>query len=288
MSAPRLLGWHEGDLAMEGIFNLLFNTVPSSGLVVAVGVIFVRFSLFFFLLPGLGEVAVPVRVRLLVALVVTWLVAPVILTFEPFHEILYDDLMPSRVGALFLLESLVGFIMGFGFRGAIFVLQIAGTIIAQALSLSQIFGSTLTEEPNTMISTMLIMTGTTLALTMGLHVEVLRVLIGSYDVFPVSVTSLGAGVFMGTENIARWALDMCTGVVGFALSLSLPFVLLNFLYNLMLGLINRAMPQLMVSFVGLPAITGVGLLLLAISAGVVLLSWVSVFETVVADFSGGY
>ena len=40
-----------------------------------------------------------------------------------------------------------------------------------------------------------------------------------------------------------------------------------------LGVINRAMPQLMVAFVGAPAITAAGLLLLALAAPILLDIW---------------
>ena len=40
-----------------------------------------------------------------------------------------------------------------------------------------------------------------------------------------------------------------------ALSLAAPFVIASLLYNVALGVINKAMPQLMVAFVGAPAIT---------------------------------
>ena len=131
-----------------------------------------------------------------------------------------------------------------------------------------------------MVSSLLMMAGLTLALTMGLHIEAVRLFLWSFEQFP-----LGRAADM--ENLAWWATQKSMAAFGFALSLSLPFVLLNFLYNLMLGLINRAMPQLMVSFVGLPAITGVGLMLLAIAVGTVLTVWVMNFDGLMADYPAG-
>ncbi len=51
-------------------------------------------------------------------------------------------------------------------------------------------------------------------------------------------------------------------------SLAAPFVIAGFAYNLALGAINRAMPQLMVAFIGAPAITAGGLLILMLAAPV--------------------
>ena len=260
---------------MEELFQFLATIIPDNMLVIYVGAVFVRLSVFFMMLPGLGETSVPVRIRLMVSLVTTWIVTPVVL-----QQVEMTPLTAAGMAFLFAQEALTGFVLGFGLRVTIYVLQITGTIIAQALSLSQIFGSTLTEEPNTMVSSLLMMAGMTLALTMGLHIEAIRIFLWSFTAFPLGQTG-------ELENIAWWATQKSMAAFAFALSLSLPFVLLNFLYNLMLGLINRAMPQLMVSFVGLPAITGVGLVLLAAAVGALLTVWVASYAGLTAEFPAG-
>jgi flagellar biosynthetic protein FliR len=55
-------------------------------------------------------------------------------------------------------------------------------------------------------------------------------------------------------------------------------VIASLLYNLALGAINRAMPQLMVSFVGAPALTLGGLALLALAAPILLSFWSDAVE----------
>ena len=258
----------------------IFNTVaelifPFTNYLLLVGVIFVRVSILAFLMPGLGETTVPVQIRLVVALAITWLLLPFLMTSLPPIEPNATQLL-----GLMVIEAVYGFVLGFSLRAMIFVLQIAGTIIAQAMSLSQIFGNLLTEESNPTVSTLLIMAGTTLALTMDFHVEVIALLVKSFEIFPV-----GGGVNL--DDLAYWATQKAAGVFEFALSLALPFIILNFLYNVMLGVVNRAMPQLMVSFVGLPAITGAGLVLLAISVGIILTVWISGFNDVFQDYWGG-
>ncbi|MEL7116600.1 MAG: flagellar biosynthetic protein FliR [Pseudomonadota bacterium] len=59
----------------------------------------------------------------------------------------------------------------------------------------------------------------------------------------------------------------------FAFTLAAPFVIASFIYNLAIGVINKAMPQLMVAFVGAPAITAGGLVLLALSMPTALSVW---------------
>ncbi len=72
-----------------------------------------------------------------------------------------------------------------------------------------------------------------------------------------------------------------------AFSLAAPFTIASFVYNLALGVINRAMPQLMVTFVGAPAITLGGLALLLVSAPILLGIWHQCLVDFIADPFGG-
>ena len=238
--------------------------------IASVMAVFVRVSVLAFFLPGIGETQIPVRARLIAAFVITWMIVPPVLAR---YEV--DTTSAATITAAFFAEAFSGFILGFAFRVMIWVLQIAGTIIAQAMSLSQLLGST-SEEPNTTISSILILAGTALAVSMDLHIEAIRVLIQSYDTFAL-------GQFADTDTAAYWSLRRCAEAFSFALALSLPFVILNFIYNVMLGAISRAMPQLMVAFVGIPAITGAGLLLFFLCATTILTVWAGGFSSVLDD-----
>jgi flagellar biosynthetic protein FliR len=55
------------------------------------------------------------------------------------------------------------------------------------------------------------------------------------------------------------------------------------MYNLALGAINRAMPALMVSFIGAPALSAGGLALLAILMPFLLSVWVDALKATMAS-----
>jgi len=61
-------------------------------------------------------------------------------------------------------------------------------------------------------------------------------------------------------------------------SLAAPFLIASLVYNIVLGVINRAMPQLMVSFVGAPALTAGGLILFFLTAPIMLAIWLEAFS----------
>jgi len=164
-----------------------------------------------------------------------------------------------------IIEVGIGLWFGILLRVFVFCLQTAGAIAAQATSLSQILGSA-GVEPLPAMGHVITMAGMTLALTFGLHVHAVLYLLGSYSMFPIGqIPEVSMITETGVTQIA----------LGFQLAFSLaaPFVILSLLYNLTLGAINRAMPQLMVAFVGAPVITAAALVLLAVSIPLMLSVW---------------
>ena len=92
--------------------------------------VFARIGTMVMLLPGLGEMSVPVRVRLTVALVL----AAVLL---PLHQAAYQIDLRSFGPLIALLgqELFIGAMLGLTARLTIAGLQIAGNVIAQQLGL---------------------------------------------------------------------------------------------------------------------------------------------------------
>lgn len=224
--------------------------------------VFLRVGAAMALIPAFGEQAVPVRVRLVLALAFTAVVAPVVM-----------PLLPSDGGGLalpLLTETLAGLALGIGLRLFIMALQVAGAIAAQATSLAQLFAGA-GAEPQPAIGHLLTMAGLALAMTAGLHIRVAEVLIESYRAFPPGRLPVAA-------DLAGWGLAQVSRAFALGFSLAMPFVIASFLYNLATGVINRAMPQLMVSFVGAPALAFGGLVLLALMAPLALGFWLNAFE----------
>ena len=206
-------------------------------------VVFLRVGAMAFTLPGFGEQSIPVRIKLATALAFTMIVAPAI-TAEigaPPTDVL--TALP-----LMATEILAGLFFGLILRLFVQGLQTAGAIAAQSTSLSQIFGGTAGVDPLPAMGHVLVLGGLTLAVIMGLHVEVVRYILTGYTLLPVGVVlDAGTTADLGTAVVSR--------VFTLAFTLAAPFLIASLLYNVTLGVINRAMPQLMVSFVGAPAIT---------------------------------
>lgn len=221
------------------------------------------------LVPAFGEQSVPARIRLVLAFAFTAIVAPAVLPGMGRPD------LDRLIGIELLSETVIGLALGATLRLFVVVLQIAGAMAAQAVSLSQIFG-TQAMEPQAAIGHVLVVAGLALAVATGLHVKIAQFFVFSYTLMPY-------GALPGPGDLMSWGVGRAARAFALAFGLAAPFVILSLIYNLALGVINRAMPQLMVAFVGAPAITFGGLGLLALSAPLALEVWLSAFDGFLAD-----
>ncbi len=230
--------------------------------------VFIRVGSAIALLPAFGETMIPARVRLAAALAFTMVTFPAVLP-----DFTQSSALQSPILGLFLAEASTGLVIGFSLRLMFLALQVAATMAAQATSLSQLLGGT-SVDPQPAIGVVLLMAALALAAEMGLHVQFSAMFIQSYG-------QVGLGAVVGGAPLAEWATQAISAAFRFAFVLAAPFLVVSLLYNLALGVINRAMPQLMVAFVGAPAITMGALVLLAMTAPLVLWIWTNHFQDVV-------
>jgi flagellar biosynthesis protein FliR len=232
--------------------------------------VFLRVGAMMLMLPAFGEQVVPMRVKLALALAFTTIVTPAVSDRLP-----PTDPFPILI---FATEVIYGLFLGFGVRLFIFALQIAGAIAAQATTLSQMFGG-IGAEPQPIIGNALIIAGLATAVATGLHVRVAEMLILSYGALP-------AGQMPSPADIALVGMSQVARAFSLGFSLAAPFVIASVLYNVALGFINRAMPQLAVSFVGAPALTLGSLALFAFAAPGLLAVWLGLLQAHLVDPTG--
>lgn len=241
---------------------------------VAVGV-FARVGAALFLVPGLGERAVPVRVRLGAAFALALILAPMV---APLAGRAPET--AAGLARVVLAEAAAGLVIGLAFRLLVIALQTAGAIAAQNISVAQMFGAGVAPEPEPTIAMLLGMGGIVLALEAGLHVHLVAALAGLYGPLPFGEVPLAGA-------LAEWSVARVSEVFGFGLSLALPFIAIAFAYNLALGALNRAMPQLLVALVGAPLLIGLGMLTLHLALPEIFARWGAALANVFADPLGG-
>jgi flagellar biosynthetic protein FliR len=235
--------------------------------------VFARISALVFFLPGLGERMISMRVRLAAAMAIALVLAPLVAPTATAPA------GPVDLALILAAEALAGAVIGFSIRIAIFAVQIAGHVAAQHLSLAQLFGAGLDDQPEPPVATLLTMAALTLAVAMGLHFQAVGALALSYEVMPY-------GAFPGASEAGAWAVERAAFAFSAGVALAMPFVVLGFIYYLAIGAANRAMPQLMVAFVGAPAITLAGLVMLALAAPPLLKVWIGMLESILRTLLG--
>ncbi len=226
-------------------------------------VVFLRVGAVVLLMPAFGEKSVPARIKLVVIFAFVLIIAPAV---KPSETLLNLD----SLAWFTVTETVSGLIIGLGIRMFILALQTAASIAAQSTSLSQILGGAVA-TPMPAMGYVLIVGGIALAVMTGLHVKAAELVILSYDLLPIG--SLPSG-----SSISIWGVSQIKRAFELAFTLAAPFVILSVLYNLALGVINKAMPQLMVAFVGAPVITAGGLFILCLASPMMLAMWLSALD----------
>lgn len=235
--------------------------------------IFARIGSAMVVLPGFGEVNVPVRVRLIIALTICFVVYPVVSVALPAT--------PPNVAELLLLlggEILIGIAIGAITRLLISMLQVGGTIIAfnAGLASAQLFDPS-AGQTGAVTGAFLATIGITLLFVTNMHHVMLMALVDSYVLF---IPGQGFPVGDFSESATRVVSDSFR----LGLQIALPILVVGMLIYLSMGLMARLMPQIQVFFIALPLQILVGFSVLAVTLGVSMLVFLDHFETVVAGF----
>ena len=231
--------------------------------------VFARIGTMVMLLPGLGEMSVPVRVRLTVALIL----AAVLL---PLHRNAYAlDLKAFGPVVLMLVEELIiGAVLGLTARLTISALQVAGSVVAQQLGLGFVTAVDPTQgQQGLILGNFLTMLGLTLVFAADLHHLVIAALNDSYTLFrPGELPIIGDVAALTTRTVAN--------AFRIGIQLSAPFLVFGLLFNLGLGILSRLMPQMQVFFVGMPLSILVGFMILILVLGAMMITFLGSVETV--------
>ena len=239
----------------------------------AIMLIFVRVGAATMLLPVYGEPFVSPRLRLLFALMVSFVVAPVLSKSLPK--------MPESASLLTLLilgEVLIGVFLGTIARMFMAALTTAGMLIGYMSSMA----NALTNDPSaaqqgSIAGSFLSLVALLTIMTLDLHHMLLMAVVDSYALFvPGQVPPIADF----SEMIARTVAE--TFVLSF--QIAAPFVVVGLIFYLGLGLLGRLMPQMQVFFVAMPLQIAIGLAMLFIALPVTVRWFIESFEAKMLPF----
>lgn len=221
--------------------------------------VFARIGTMVMLLPGFGEMSVPVRVRLAVALLLTAI-------FLPLHREAYAIDLRAHGPVLMMLgqELLVGAVLGMTARLTISALNVAGAVVAQQMGLGFVTAVDPSQgQQNVIVGNFLTLLGVTLIFATDLHHLVIAALNDSYRLF-----APGEMILFG--DIAALVTKTVSAAFRVGIQLSAPFLVFGLLFNIGLGVLSRLMPQMQVFFVGMPLSILLGFVILLMVIGMMM------------------
>ena len=236
--------------------------------------VFARIGTMVMLLPGLGELSVPTRVRLTVALVLTAILLPL-------HRSAYPLDLRSFGPALLTLgqEILVGAVLGLTARLTMSALHVAGSVIAQQIGLGFVTAVDPHQgQQSVIVSNFLTVLAVTLIFATDMHHLILAALNDSYTLFrPGEIPLSGDIAALVTRTIAA--------AFRVGIQLSAPLLAFALLFNLGLGVLARLMPQMQVFFVGMPLSILGGFLILLLVVGAMMGMFLGHLEGVLRELA---
>jgi flagellar biosynthesis protein FliR len=228
----------------------------------AIGCVFARVGALMMLAPGIGDSFVPARARLMVALFMAILLAPIIGGQIPP--------LPADVSDMALMlikEIVIGLSLGLGTRILFSALATAGAIAGfqTGLAMATAFDPSQNQQ-GAVFGTLLALLGTALVFETNTHHWFISGAVTSYANFiPGAALPLG--------DIAQFTMRAFSQAFSLAIQMTAPLLLFGLVINFAMGIINRIAPTIQVFFIGQPIQVLLGIMLFSITAGAGMMVW---------------
>lgn len=216
--------------------------------------VFGRISAMVVSMPILGYSTVNVKVRLIIAVSLTAIIAPTIINSYTLN---YSSWIPFAVDMM--REVMVGLLIGFGARLVFEGFTIAGSYIGMQMGMAimNVFDPG-TQQQQPIISNFWLLVMVVFFLVTNSHYFLLATIFQNF-----SFIHLGSAAFHGV--IGREFVHGGTIMYDLALKFAAPAMVFLLTVDVSIAFMARVMPQLNVFFIGLPLKIGLGIFLLIFS-----------------------
>lgn len=249
------------------------SVLGAPGQVWAAALVFARVGAIVMLMPGIGEQAVPPRVRLSFALLLALAITPMVTGVLPA--------LPSTVGSMaghVIREVLIGLMLGALMRVLLSALSVAGELVSLQTTLSMAQTTNpMQAMPGSSLATFLGLFGLVLIFASDLHHLFVSGLFESYRLFsPAKAVPVADAAALAARTTGQ-AFSLGVQLAG-------PVIVFALIFNVAVGLVGRVMPQFQVFFVAAPLQILLGLAVFALSLGAVGLVWVEKYRVFLETF----
>jgi flagellar biosynthesis protein FliR len=238
-------------------------------------IVFARLGAMMSLLPGLGDESLPVRFRLLLALLLTILIYPtVFLQLPPSPKSL------EALAGVLAKETLIGLIIGGAVRILMQALHVAGTVIANQIGLAtaMLFDPSMGGQA-TVVTKFLGLVGLVMVFATDTHHIMIAGMTRSYALF-------GPTAPMLTADFAQWTIQLVAQSFALGIQLSAPFLVFAIIFNVGLGLMSRMTPTIQVFFIAQPLSIMIALALLLTLLGTMMTVFITRFREALTPLLG--
>ncbi|MEM9028684.1 MAG: flagellar biosynthetic protein FliR [Pseudomonadota bacterium] len=219
-----------------------------SEFVLHVFLVFCRVGGIMMLVPGFASPRIPMRIRLMFAVILAWMISPIA---APVTQVASPDMLLLRISSEFVTGVTIGLVA----RIYLVALEFAGTAISAYIGFGMQPGGVAIDDQATVPLTALITsTATLLFFVLNLHWAVIGALVRSFDAYPI-----GSGFDIGFRT--EFLVGTLSQAFYLAIQISGPFLIFGLLVNLIFGVVNRLVPQVPAYFVSIPVLIAGGLLL---------------------------
>ncbi len=237
--------------------------------------VFSRLAAMIMLMPALGEASIPAQVRLLLALLLSFVMMP--LVAGSYGGI--PDTVPA-LAFIVLSEIAVGIFIGAAARIIMSALHVAGNIVAAQMSLSFAMNVDPSQgQQGVLIANFLSLLGVTLIFATNLDHLLIAAMRDSYELFKPGQT-------IPVGDFSAMAVKMVSGSFKLGLQLAAPFLVFGLIFYLGIGILSRLMPQIQIFFIAMPANIALGFILLMLLLGAMMTWFLQGFEQSVSMFVG--
>lgn len=208
---------------------------------------FMRIGAMLAAVPIFSARSVPVRIRVLLALIMAWVLVPVI----PAPPAV--DLISAEALLISVYQVLIGLAMGFILQMVFAAFVVGGQSIAMSMGLG--FASIVDPQNGVqvpVVSQAFLIMATLVFLALNGHLLLIEVLAESFQKLPVGPLVISRD---GLWQLVGWGSTMFVG----GMLVALPAVAALLLVNLAFGVASRAAPQLNIFAVGFPVMIMVGM-----------------------------
>ncbi len=236
---------------------------------------FIRISTFVVALPAIGGAFVPRRIRALLAIVLTLLLAPLV----------DHDLAPMALFSLggvvqAIQEAALGFIMAFTVQNVFDAVTLGAQTIAMSMGLGfAVFIDRASGVNIPVVSQFYLLLAMLVFLAVNGHLALISMLADSFTNAPVGSVFLTA---TDAQAILAWSSQLFVG----AMQIALPAVTTLLVVNLSFGVMSRAAPTMNLFAVGFPISMLLGFVVLYLTVGGIERMFDNLFPSALDALSG--